>query len=74
LEQLKKTNSRERAKTRESFGFLSECFGVDPRRSAASAMIRGNSSLFQAGSGASGWNYFERGFTRMAADRRGSIE
>jgi hypothetical protein len=45
-------NSRERAKTREWF------LDVDPRPSASSALIRGSSYVFQAGSGRVSWEQF----------------
>jgi hypothetical protein len=72
LEHLKTTNPQERAKTRNFFG--SECFGVDPRPSASSALIRGSSYVFQARRGESTGNNLERGFPRISADGRGSNE
>jgi hypothetical protein len=73
LEQIKRTNSRERAKTRECF-WARMLFGVDPRPSASSALIRGSSYVFQASLGASAGNDLERGCTRISADGRGSTE
>jgi hypothetical protein len=72
-EQIKTTNAQERAKTRECF-LGANVFGVDPRPSASSALIRGSSYVFQASRGASAGNNLERGFTRISADGRGSNE
>jgi hypothetical protein len=73
LEQFRGTNARERAKTRECFSGA-KVFGVDPRPSASSALIRGSSCVFQPSLGASAGNELERGCTRISADGRGSNE
>jgi hypothetical protein len=72
-EQIKTTNAQERAKTRECF-LGANVFGVDPRPSASSALIRGSSYVFQASRGASAGNNLDRGFTRISADSRRSNE